>query len=58
MDEVGYLVAVQRLYDDLPRWRIVARFQTRRLREESLQRLAAKPPEPKPSGEAPLLRGV
>jgi hypothetical protein len=56
--ELDLLLAAQRLYDDLPRWRWELRWQTRRHRERVLRRLVADPPREAPRGEAPLLRGL
>jgi hypothetical protein len=52
------LLAVQRLYDETPRWRPIVRGEARRTRERLLRDMVADPPRERPRGEAPLLRGL
>jgi hypothetical protein len=58
MSELDFLLSVQRLLDTTSRWRIVMRWHLRRYRDASLRRLVVNPPEERPTGEAPLLRGL
>ena len=52
------VIAVHKMYERLPRWRLIVRWETRRNRERLLRDLVADPPRERPRGEAPLLRGL
>ena len=56
--KLDLLLAVQALYDEMPHWRIFARWEARRYREGLLRDLATDPPLERRPGEAPLLRGL
>ena len=55
LSDFEILLAVQRILDRTPRWRLILRWEARRTRERLLRRLVLdRPPKPEP----PVLRRV